>query len=247
MMMRSHIAVAGAALSLVMMTGCAQDATPSASPPVVDSSATPSASPTAPVVAADEVPAPNLVRSQDRLPAREDLVVSPEGIGSLRVGRSVAETDMVVFRPDYCIEIMMGFYPSDADPDRWVPHDQYGSIDQYGSMPFSVWVDESGIVKMIDLYDSTLTTAGGIGRHVSTQAEVRSIYPDLKIGADGYGSTMEYVSTPRGNLGFEIATKSRPDSWDVGTPGAVVNIRITAPDIIPTPWAGTEADAGGCL
>jgi hypothetical protein len=144
---------------------------------------------------------------------------------------------LVEYHPNFCIENM----PPDSyewdDPGRWVPTD--------GDLGFSLYVDEAGIVQVIDIRSPKYSTPEGIVIHERNADEVRTAYPDRHHGVGGVGTTMEYVATPEGNLGFELG--ENPHEWNPEDADMIFNIQITAPGREPRGWAYSDALAGGCL
>jgi hypothetical protein len=218
-MTRTRLLVAAVVLGVVVFTGCASVEEPSAPQP------------TSPESSSTTTPTPSAS------PEPEGTFITPGGLGSLRVGHPAAESDLVEYRPNFCIENM----PPDSyvwdDPGRWVPTD--------GELGFSVYVDEAGIVQIIDIRSDDYSTPEGIVVHQSNADEVRAAYPDLQPGVGGAGTTMEFTSTTDGNLGFEVGMNPHP--WSAEDADRLSNMQITAPGVEPYGWSGSDAIAGGCI
>jgi hypothetical protein len=219
-MTRTRLIVAAVALGILGLSGCASAEEAPAPPPPASSPA--------------PEPTPSVPTSE---PEAEGTFITPAGLGSLRVGHPAAESDLVEYHPNFCIENM----PPDSyewdDPGRWVPTD--------GDLGFSLYVDEAGIVQVIDIRSPKYSTPEGIVIHEKNADEVRTAYPDRHHGVGGVGTTMEYVATPEGNLGFELG--ENPHEWNPEDADMIFNIQITAPGREPRGWAYSDALAGGCL
>jgi hypothetical protein len=213
-MTRTRLIVAVLVLGVVGLSGCAsaQEAPGSPSPPPASSPA----------------PAP----TPSATPEPDPLLVSPSGIGSLQIGRLASESELIEYDADHC----MGAYgyPELYDPGRWIPVDP--------AFPFSVYVDDAGLVHTIDVLSSDLATADGLRRVVSTGDDVRAAHSNLQLGTPGLGSTMHYLASPSGNLGFEVGDETMGEIEN-----QVINIRITPPGVVPNGWNSSDALAGGCL
>lgn len=225
---RRRNAITGALLATVLIAGCASPAVSPDTP-----APTPAPAPTGP-----ESPA-----TPPRLPALDDLVITPGGIGSLRVGRPVSETDMLVFDPDFCGP---GDGEESGDDDdgtaveygRWVPN--YPSA---RGLPFSAAVDD-GIVTVIEVRNDILATAEGV-RIGSSLEELNTAYPSLTPGLEGSISKSLLLATADGDIVFEVAI---PSYYDGYPPNTVVDIRIWPPGQHDLKLvAATDDVVGGCL
>ncbi|PWB96864.1 hypothetical protein DF220_02720 [Salinibacterium hongtaonis] len=204
---------------MVALAGCspAEGATPSPTPSV------PKPSPSEPAPSPSPSPAP------------EGTFITPAGLGTLRVGHPAAESELVKYVPDYCLQIMGESFA--WDPARWIPVDE--------GYDFSTYVDTQGIVQIIDVRTSKFTTPEGFAVGQRVGVDIRDKHPRLKLGVGAIESTMEYVSTPDGNLGFELGTS--PDLESYNAADVVLNIQITAPGVEPYGWNSSDAIAGGCV
>ncbi|HEU4808293.1 MAG TPA: hypothetical protein VFT01_08530 [Homoserinimonas sp.] len=218
--------------ALLTVAGCTSplpEPEPTASTPIQVSTPSPTAAPIAP----------------SRLPALEELVITPAGIGSLLVGKPVSGTDMVVFDPDFCGPLegeQPGSY-EDGTPveyGRWIAnYAGGGTVDR----PFSAHMAD-GKVAVIEIVTPTLATAEGI-RVGSPLADLKSAYPSIAPGAQGSMSATFLLSAPAGAIVFEVLTA---DVYPEYTPDTVSRIQITEVGLHDLhPYFATDAVIGGCL
>jgi hypothetical protein len=204
--------------------------TPTATP---EPTATPSATPTAAPTTAPEAALP-------RKPALDSLVVTTAGIGSLRVGHPVTETDMVAYDADFCAEGGAG--PA-GDPrfGRWAhTYDEFSS-----GWPFGVRV-AGETVERIDILEAPLKTREGAGRG-STVQQLQAAYPGLERGTSTPLVDVYFIRDAAGSIVFEVANGTTTDYYLPEEIGTVILFRVIAPGVNPDASVAGGGDiAGGC-
>jgi hypothetical protein len=166
-------------------------------------------------------------------------VISPQGLGPLRIGDAVTATDMLTYMPQYCqLEgDDDGFADGDPAAGRWVAN-------YPGDDTFDVEVAD-GRVAGIAPSAHSLRTAKGI--HLgSSAADVKAAYPDLKKGVDTGLSHLVYLESNGRILSFEILNQNT--DYEPELSDRVVYIMIRADDGTPlrTVYA-TDGGLGSCL
>jgi hypothetical protein len=181
-------------------------------------------------------------------PARADLALSPDGMGTLVFGQ-VPSTDpatqMIVLEPDWCTDDNTGFGigvgPGDPAAALWVPIPAYrdARLSDFGVHVFA------DVLSRIDLdfQGPTIPTTAGI-RVGDARSAVVAAYPDATLV--GTGLTDIYVVTgAHGTLQIEVSTID--PYWEGFRPAdVVVYVHATETGIAPFSVAGTENIAGGC-
>jgi hypothetical protein len=214
-----------AASAVLALTACDPGAGPSPAPSeTVTVSPTPTPTPT-PVAA----------------PALADLVLTPDGMGTLAFGEppsSEPALQMIAEDPAACSE----FYPAGTpEATRWRPVAAYLA----GGFPtFGVTVTD-GNLERIDLYDSTIPTDGGI-RIGDTLASLVSAHPDATVVHSGL-TDIYVVTGEHGTLQIEVARDEGPGYWPAAELDQVVFIHAVVTGIEPFTVAASENIAGGCL
>jgi hypothetical protein len=189
-----------------------------------------------------EPPAPTPSASDAQVPSKpdyDDLVVSPAGLGSLRVGAPARSSGMIAYVPDYCSTIEGEGRSSEG---RWqntyVPRDE--------PRPFGVDVRDGRIVR-IDILDPSLRTAEGIGLGTTVE-KLLTTYPSVRAGSASPLGDLYHLRTGDGTLVFEVATNLIEDYYEDDVVGTVIFFRVVAPTVDPDqPLAGTDFYAGRCL
>ena len=185
---------------------------------------------------------------QETAPARADLALSPDGMGTLVFGQEPSTdpaTRMLVLEPDWCTDANTGFGigvgPGDPEAALWVPIPEYRDA-RFSDFGVDVF---GGVLSRIDLdfQDPVIPTTEGI-RIGDARAAVEAAYPDAAVvGAD---LTDIYVVTgTRGTLQIEVSTDD--PYWEGFRPNnVVVYIHATQNGIAPFSVAASENIAGGC-
>jgi len=233
--MRRLVPASLLALSLVVaLSACFPGASPTGSDEGGD---TPSAEPT-------ESTSPEPVTA----PARADLALSPDGMGTLVFGQ-VPSTDpatqMLVLEPEWCTDantgVELGVGPGHPDAPLWVPKPEYRDA---RFSDFTVEVFEGVLARIdLDFAGPVIPTTEGM-RVGDARAAVEAAYPDAT--AEDFGYTDVYVVTgTHGTLQIEV---SNDDPYWAGfrPVDSVVYIHATDLGIAPFSVAGTENIAGGC-
>lgn len=182
-------------------------------------------------------------------PARADLALSPDGMGTLVFGQVPAlegPAAMLVFEPEWCLDantgVEAGVGPGHPDAGLVVP------IADYRDARFSDFGVElfGGVLSRIDLdfTHPTIPTTEGV-RVGDERAAVEAAYPDADV-VNLNGLTDVYVvAGSHGTLQIEVSTA---DPYWAGfrDPDVVVYIHATQAGIAPFSVAGSENIAGGC-
>ena len=223
------------AVSLVVVLSACFPGSPTGSDD--DGTGTPSAE-------ATETPTPE----PEVAPARADLALSPDGMGTLVFGQEPSTdpaTQMLVLEPEWCTDANtgagLGIGPGHPDAALWVPIPAYrdARFSDFGVTVFG------GVLSRIDLdfTHPTIPTTEGI-RIGDSRAAVEAAYPDAEVVGTGF--TDIYVITgTHGTLQIEVSTT---DPYWEGFRDAdvVVYIHATEAGIAPFSVAASENIAGGC-
>jgi hypothetical protein len=224
--------VAVAVVAGVLLSGCAPDdadsRAPIAAPPTV--TATPTATP------------------EPTKPALDQLVVSPEGLGSVVIGKApvVADPtlDIIVLDPDYCQEFVDDGRLDEAA--KWIANYE-PALSGTSFEPFSVLV-ENGVVETIAVGSSEILTAEGVGLG-SSRADVLAAYPDAEL-ITAFASDMYVIDGEYGQVVIEVATEKITGSVDESAYpiDEVGSLRVIDASIEPLAWANTDAGSfANCL
>ncbi|HWH97556.1 MAG TPA: hypothetical protein VNS80_04245 [Pseudolysinimonas sp.] len=226
------------AISLaVTMTACDPAGTPTptgsatSGTPTDGATATPTPSPT-PVTA----------------PARADLALSPEGMGTLVFGvapSTAAATQMLVLDPEFCTDANTGYGigigPGDPEAALWVPIPAYRD-GREGDFGVSV---DGGVLNRIDLYDGTIPTTEGV-RIGDTRADVVAAYPGATLVGE-YLTDIYVITGVAGSLQIEVAHQpSDMTYWEPGEVDTVRFIHAVVTGFAPFTVAASENIAGIC-
>jgi hypothetical protein len=189
-----------------------------------------------------ETPAPSASPSATEVPSKpkfDDLVVSPAGLGSLRVGRKASNSGMISYFPDYCATAKG---EGRSDEGRW----QNTYVSRGKPRPFGVDVTRDGRVSRIDILDPDLRTAEGIGLGTSVE-KLLTTYPALQGGTASTLADLYYLRASEGTLVFEVANDLIEDYYEDDVVGTVIFMRVVAPTVDPDQsLAGTDFYAGTC-
>ncbi len=234
-----HFFVTAALLAVVALTGCASDAPePGASPteaPTTPPSPIPESSP--------EATAP---------PDPGELVLRPDGLGTLVVGESAPApsdpTAMIEFIDDFCVSEDFGVAPGDPGAGAWVavPIYDYDRGGEGGSL-FWVGVDDAGLIQGVEVFGiPDIPTEAGI-RVGSTVAELLAAYPDL-TGPGGDSGLSQYylVDGPGGRLVIEVAVDDSPGYWPPEFVDTVLGMTAVPSGTPGFTIAGSDGGLGGC-
>ncbi|MBK4346579.1 hypothetical protein [Lacisediminihabitans changchengi] len=172
-------------------------------------------------------------------PALDSLVITPEGLGPLRIGMAAADSPLLKFMPQYCqLEgDGDGFSAGDAAADRWVAN-------YAGDNTFDVEVVD-GKVAGIAPASPSLRTAKGI--HLgSTAAELRAAYPGLQPGVTGSLSHTELLQSGNRMVSFEILAPNTDYEPELSDRVVYIVIRAASGNPPSTVYA-TDGGIGSCL
>jgi hypothetical protein len=207
-------AALGAMLILLGLTACAFSPEAPAAPP-----SAPPASPTSqPTPTATALP---------RHPDFASLVIEPGGLGSLRIGHPVTETDMVEHRTD-CATL------DESPRDGWA-----GAYPEVGS-PNELFLVEvtDGLVAGISVRSHELSTASGVRLGTPIQ-ELQHAYPDLAAGPSDSWRKTYFVESAEGRITFEV-----PDTGNTPEDDVVALITVARAGFDVTPHYATDVEIG---
>lgn len=166
----------------------------------------------------DRAPAPEPTR-----PPFESLVVTTEGLGSLKLGETIDENPasaMVQFDPDFCAEEFGETARSERELGRWLPHPDY-PVQSGTAMgeAFAPAVSDTKVFLGAEIWHPALRTPEGIGIG-STRAEIEAAYPNAET-TDFLHTRVYVISGSTGELHLEVAVAHsdgdsywRPDRID---------------------------------
>lgn len=177
-------------------------------------------------------------------PALADLVLSPDGLGTLRVGDPI-DPLLATYDEQGCLtpeREARGWDPNDPALAAWIPNYAMITIENgghaYEYYPFEPHHNDDGTLKWLTVRSPDIRTDRGI--HLgSSEAEVAAAYPDAERYDEG-GGRVYGLSGGSSRLVIEVVTESmgRPDEL-----GQVWSMRID-----PIEWPLTSlanGDVGG--
>lgn len=181
-------------------------------------------------------------------PARADLALSPEGMGTLVFGVAPStdpSTAMLVLDPEFCTDANtgngMGISSGAPEAALWVPIPAYRDG---RDSDFGVWVD-GGVLNRIDLYDGTIPTTEGV-RIGDSRADVVAAYPGATLVAE-YLTDIYVVTGTAGSLQIEVARQPTDTPyWDGTEVDTVRFIHAVVTGFAPFSVAASENIAGIC-
>ena len=181
-------------------------------------------------------------------PARADLELSPDGMGTLVFGQAPSNdpaTQMIVLDPEWCTDANTGYGIGIGSGDEaaalWVPMPAYRDA---RFADFGVHVS-GGVLSRIDLSfeGPTIPTTEGI-RIGDTRAAVETAYPDADVVSNDL-TDIYVVTGAHGTLQIEVTTT---DPYWAGFRDANVVVYIHATETVIAPFtvAASENIAGSC-
>ena len=218
-----NIARAAAPILIVglLLSGCAQQ-TPA-----------PTAEPSSPPTETVPSPAPTQ-------PALDELVLTPDGLGSIVIGEAPVAADpaldILIFDPDYCQSYVDS--GAIADAGKWIPNYE-PALSEESSEPFSVYL-ENDVVQQLAVDSAEIVTAEGVGLG-SSRADVVAAYPDASV-IQRFNTSLYVVEGERGRLVIEIG---EPGQGEYAV-DEVVFLRATSLDDEVSGWANTDAGFAFC-
>lgn len=210
----------------------------------------PAASPT-PTSTLEAEPTPTSTPEPTEPPARADLVLRPDGLGTLVIGEPAPAPDdptaMIVFDDDLCVSDISGVGPGDPGAGAWDAIPLYAGPE--GGRIFVVGVSDAGIVEGVQVYGlDDIPTDEGI-RVGSTVDELLAAYPDI-AGPSGDSSISQFylVDGPGGRIVFEVAIED-PDIapyWEPEFSDTVLGMTAVPSGTPGFTIAGSDGGLGGC-
>lgn len=218
------------AVAVLLLAGCAS--VPSEPDAVVSPSSTPTSAPIpTPTLAPTPVPEP-------RQPLLEELIVSPDGIGNVRMGEipvAGGVTDIVAFDPEHCTEIFANAgwdEPLSWDPSRWVPlYPEEETLTGSLRGPFEVSVDEAAGLRSLYVWSPLIKTDRGA--HIGMpEDEFLALHPEGfdEVVSRYDGAALYVIDGPNGRLSFEIHQGADEGGAWGDMAGKVWSIRVTPVD-----------------
>lgn len=212
-----------AAVSALLLAGCAGPGTSAASP-------------TAPAPE-PESPAPT---------AEPGLHLHPDGLGTLRLGEPVGDDDTFVrYDPGGCADL--GIAEGDPYGGFWrAAEDGQTSADGYEILPY--WIVTAGglrdgAVEYVSMGDASITTEAGIALGDPIE-DVLAAYPGIERVVDGWASDVYAIEGDVGRLTIEVTKETILDGVSYWEPGDVGTVLVLAATTFPaTDLAG--GDGGG--
>lgn len=226
-----RLALIAVVLPAVSLTaGCANPATDGGAP-----ESPPSATATAPPEEPTSIPSDDA-----ELAELAELVLSPNGLGPLEIGRTVGEVDgegNFQWDPDRC-------GTGDEYAGRWVSTDPQWATDET-SQPggVGIWTEDQGrdaAVIEIGVGADTVATKEGITVG-STADEVRAAYPDARIEVSPV-STFYIVDGDQSALTIEVAAADAAG----GVADTVVYLRVAPSSSEPFSAIRNDTGQTGC-
>ena len=223
------------AAGLILFTGCAPE------PPESPSSSTESEpSGSEPVVEPMAPPAPG------------DLVLRPDGLGTLVIGEPAPAADdptaMIVFDDDACVSEVSGIAPGDPNAGAWVPIPLYDAGPEGGGI-FGVGVSDAGLIEGVQVFGlDEIPTEEGI-RVGSTVAELLAAYPGIAGPSGGAGLSQFYlVDGTGGRLVIEVAVEDPelPGYWEPELVDTVLGMTAVPSGTPGFTIAASDGGLGGC-
>lgn len=205
---------------------------------------------------ADETPTPEETAVEGPTddagpPAIDELVLTPEGLGSLVVGENAAPgepDDMVVYDPEYCTDARTGLdsgtMPGDEFAGLWVPIELYGAWQAgYVSSSFAVAV-EGTTLWQIRVDDELIPTDAGV-RIGDLDEVVTAAYPGAPT-IDNDISELFVIQGTHGKLVVEVARDSGEYQWSGSDADRVISIMTISNATEPFAVAATGGGPGAC-
>jgi hypothetical protein len=207
----------------------------------------------APVESEAMVPAPT--PTQATRPAVADLHLTSDGLGTLRMGGPLPDTDdpataMVAWDPERCVNADYGIGADDPLAGGWAPHaaydlDQDQDQDQGLRSAFQVQ-GEAGTLVRLDVYHPGIQTEGGV-QVGDPEAAVLAAHPDAEVVVETPMSRLYQVHGTRGDLNIEVKVEGAGfEGYWAGSEGTVLVLRLTPTGSDPTPVAGGDNVIFGC-
>jgi hypothetical protein len=184
-------------------------------------------------------------------PAIDELVLTPEGLGTLVVGEEAAPgepDDMVVYDPEFCTDARTGLDAGTSAGDEfaglWVPIELYGAWQAgYVSSSFAVAVDGTTLWQ-IRVDDELIPTDEGI-RIGDFDDAVTAAYPGAAV-IDNDISELFVVQGTHGKLVVEVARDSGSYQWTGAQADRVISLMTISNATEPFAVAATGGGPGAC-
>lgn len=203
----------------------------------------------APTTSASETPTSTSTPTPDPTrPALADLELSTEGLGTLRIGGTLPDTDdpstaMVAWDPDVCASGDLGISASDPRAGGYATDPSYLS----GSIldPFYIGFTDPAVLTRIDVRDGTIPTDGGLRVGDPTSA-VLTAHPDAALVLDRPLSDVYQVTGTAGILLIEVSTDSGDGYWAADELDKVIDLIVVPAGSEPFGIAAGDNVVFGC-
>jgi hypothetical protein len=188
-------------------------------------------------------------------PALADLVVTPEGLGTIGIGQAPAPdpaTAMVVFDDDICVSSDFGIEAGDPLAGGWAPLDIYGdgagtpTAGVSGRAAFEIFVKDDAVAR-IDVADPRIPTAEGV-RVGDPLTAVTAAYPGVKPAVSSSISKVYRIPGTAGALDIEVKVETADSTgyWDADEVDTVGWIRVNPVSTAAYGVAGGDNVIFGC-
>lgn len=199
----------------------------------------------APATTPSSEPEASAEPSTDALPDLSDLVVTPSGVGPLRIGDQLpleSAPEVVEYDSGYCARTFAE--GQERDEGRWRPNAAY-ERGENARPHFGVNVDGEDRLVRIDTESEDLRTDTGIGVGSSIES-VETAYPDAEYVPFGDIAGTYLVRGDGGILAIEVSDPSQFGRADAPSPWEVVVMRVIAPSEPTGSVLYSEDIAGEC-
>jgi hypothetical protein len=219
-----------AVLTAGTLAGCGgtPEAAPSPSPTIESPTPTPTPDPTRPALA--------------------DLRLTTEGLGTLKIGGPLPDTDdpatsMVAWDPDVCVNEDVGIGPDDPLAGGFATDPSYLTGSDFD--PFFIgFVD--GVLIRVDVRSPTIATDGGLRVGDPTSA-ITAAHPDAVHVLDRGGISQVFqVTGTNGILLIEASVDSGDGYWAAGEADKVITMIVRPAGTEPFGISGSDNVVFGC-
>jgi hypothetical protein len=225
-----HAAGALVLAGLVMLTGCG--------------GGDPGTEPT--TSAASETPTPTPTPEPTR-PAFADLEVTTEGLGTLRIGGTLPDTDdpetaMVAWDADWCVNEDLGITEPDPLAGGYLADPSYPT--DAGLSPFYVGFT-GDVLDRVDVRSSQIPTDGGV-RIGDPRSDITTAHPDAVWALSREISEVYVVTGTNGILLIEASTDPGYEYWTPDQVDKVIALTVVPVGTVPFGVSASDNGVFGC-